>query len=61
MDKRKRDHEYAEIARTKKLVYPKPYLCGLDGKGALGLDALWVALSRKGGREGDSARVVLWQ
>lgn len=32
MDKRKRDHEYAEIALTKKLVYPKPYLPGLDGK-----------------------------
>jgi hypothetical protein len=35
MDKRKRDHEYAEIARTKKLVYPKPYIPGLDGKGII--------------------------
>jgi hypothetical protein len=38
MDKRKRDHEYAEIARTKKLVYPKPYLPGFDGKGVSPMD-----------------------
>lgn len=38
MDKRKRDHEYAEIARTKKLVYPKSYLPGLDGKGVSPMD-----------------------
>eukprot|EP00961_Rhodomonas_salina_P214826 2901396-Rhodomonas_salina.1 len=38
MDKRKRDHEYAEIARTKKLVYPKPYLPGLDGISASPMD-----------------------
>jgi hypothetical protein len=38
LDKRKRDHEYAEIALTKKLVYPKPYLPGLDGKGASPMD-----------------------
>ncbi len=38
MAKRKRDHEYAEIARTKKVVYPKPYIPGLDGKGVSPLD-----------------------
>lgn len=38
LTKRKRDHEYAEIAHSKKLVYPKPYLPGLDGKGVSPMD-----------------------
>ncbi len=38
MDKRKRDYEYAEIANTKKLVYPKPYIPGIDGQGASPMD-----------------------
>jgi hypothetical protein len=38
MKKRQRDHEYAEIARTKKFVYPKPYIPGLDGQGVSPLD-----------------------
>ncbi len=38
MQKRKRDHEYAETAKTKKFVYPKPYIPGLDGKGVSPLD-----------------------
>lgn len=38
MTKRKRDHEYAEIAQTKKLVYPKPYLPGIDGTGVSPMD-----------------------
>jgi hypothetical protein len=38
MDKRKRDHEYAEVANTKSLVYPKPYIPGIDGKGASPMD-----------------------
>eukprot|EP00961_Rhodomonas_salina_P047113 632508-Rhodomonas_salina.1 len=39
MTRRKRDHHLAENARKKQLVYPKPYLPGMDGKGVSPMDA----------------------
>lgn len=38
MLKRKRDHEYAELASTKQLIYPKPFLKKIDGNGVSLMD-----------------------